>query len=152
MLSHLCVCQPLEEETMNITNESKFQYTNPRVTKFQYTFTELSDGQWTINMMHKKRVEKVSNNEAKVILDMIIGADTELSPFEILFSVEAKFRWTDIDTETVSTLLSQTAPSLLIGYARPIIAMFTNSSGITPFNIPMIDFTQEEIVNFDSLL
>ena len=136
---------------MNTTKESNFQYTNPRITKFNYIFTELSDGQWTINMKHKKSIEKISENEAKVILSMIISANEEPSPFEVSFSVEAKFRWKDFDVDTVSMLLSQTAPSLLVGYARPIVAMFTNSSGITPFNIPMIDFTKEPIVNFSEL-
>lgn len=136
---------------MDITKESNFQYTNPRITKFNYIFAELSDGQWTINMKHKKIIEKISNNEAKVILNMIICANEEPSPFEVSFSVEAKFRWKDFDADTVSTLLSQTAPSLLVGYARPIVAMFTNSSGITPFNIPMIDFTKEPIVKFSEL-
>ena len=92
-----------------------------------------------------------SENEAKVSLSMIINANEDPSPFEVSFSVEAKFRWKDFDVDTVSMLLSQTAPSLLVGYARPIVAMFTNSSGITPFNIPMIDFTKEPIVNFSEL-
>lgn len=136
---------------MNTTKESNFQYTNPKITKFNYISTELSDGQWTINMKHKKSIEKISESEAKVILSMLICASEEPSPFEVSFSVEAKFRWKELDAETVSMLLSQTAPSLLIGYARPIVAMFTNSSGITPFNIPMIDFTKEPIVNFSEL-
>ena len=136
---------------MNTTKESNFQYTNPRITKFNYIFTELSDGQWTINMKHKKSIEKISESEAKVTLNMIISASGDSSPFEISFSVEAKFRWKDFDVDTVSMLLSQTAPSLLVGYARPIVAMFTNSSSITPFNIPMIDFTKEPIVNFSEL-
>ncbi|MBQ3063496.1 MAG: protein-export chaperone SecB [Clostridia bacterium] len=136
---------------MDNTKESNFQYTNPRITKFSYIFTELSDGQWEITMKHKKKVEKLSENEAKVVLDMIICASEDPSPFEFSFSVEANFRWKDFDAATVSSLLSRTAPSLLVGYARPIVAMFTNSSGIMPFNIPMIDFTKESIVDFSEL-
>lgn len=145
------MCRLHDGGNMNITNESKFQYTNPRITKFNYAFTELQDGEWTIRMKHKKEIEKISDNEAKVALEMMICADKEPSPFEIVFSVEAKFRWSNFDSKTVSSLLSQTSPSLLVGYARPIVAMFTNSSGITPFNIPMIDFTNEPIVDFSQL-
>ena len=136
---------------MNTSKLSNFQYTTPQITKFQYIFTELSDGKWEINIKHQKVIEKISDNEAKVILDMIIGSDSSPAPFEIIFSVEAKFRWKELDIITVSTLLSQTAPSLLIGYARPIVSMFTNSSGIPPFNIPMLDFTKESIIDFSQL-
>lgn len=136
---------------MDITQVSSFQYTNPKITRFQYAYTDLSDGKWTINMRHQKKIEKISENEAKVILDMIIDADTDPSPFEVVFSVESRFHWDDLSIDVVSTLLSQTAPSLLIGYARPIVSMFTNSSGITPFNIPMIDFSKESIIDFSEL-
>jgi len=136
---------------MDTTIKSKFQYTNPRITKFNYKFTELPDGEWKIRMNHRKEIEKISDNEARVVLEMIICADEDPSPFEIVFSVEAKFRWTDLDAQNASILLSQTAPALLVGYARPVVAMFTNSSGITPFNIPMIDFTHESIVDFSEL-
>lgn len=136
---------------METTNLSKFQYTTPRITKFNYGVNApIENKVWSIGLKHRKNIKKLSSTEAIVSLSMIIGTDDD-SPFKIEFIVEAKFRWETYNTETISTLLSQTAPSLLIGYARPLISIFTNSSGVTPFNIPMIDFTQEPIIDFSKL-
>lgn len=137
---------------MEQTIISKFQYTTPRIINFNYLINQVTENkEWSIKLKHQKHIKKISPTEATVSLKMIVDTDEDTTPFEIGFVVEANFRWEGYDDETISTLLSQTAPSLLIGYARPLVAMFTNSSGITTFNIPMIDFTKEPIVNFSEL-
>lgn len=141
----------MKGEIMNKTVESKFQYTNPIIKEFKYSFTELPAGEWKIELTHEKKIEKISSDKAKVILSMLIKADVNPSIFEIYFECEANFKWDGYDNSTISSLLSQTAPALLVGYARPIVALFTNSSGIPSFNIPLIDFTRESIVDFSTL-
>lgn len=98
-----------------------------------------------IGIAHEKNIEKVSENEARVTLYVRIQSIEEPSPFIIEAVVEAKFRWTESVMAILPNLLNQNAPSLLVGYLRPVIAMFTNSSGMTPYNLPMLDFTDEPI-------
>ncbi len=137
---------------MEKTNISKFQYTTPQIIAFNYLFNqEAENKEWNIRLRHQKYIKKISPEEALVSLRMTIDTDDDISPFDINFIVEARFRFKGYNEPKISSLLSQTAPALLLGYARPIVTMFTNSSGIAPFNIPLIDFTNEPIIDFSNL-
>lgn len=127
------------------TKLSKFQYTTPRIINFKYSANlNLEEKNYSLNIKHTKKISLISANEAEVVLNMKIAAQDE-SPIDIEFSVVAKFRWQDLSDENIKYMLNQTAPALLVGYARPIVSMFTNASGLSPFNLPMIDFTNDPI-------
>jgi len=135
---------------MTDTVKSNFQYTTPRIRNFNYSInSSFEDGELEVRLQHRKRIERKSENEAYVELNMKISADAEVSPFEIDYTVFANFKWENMPEDKVKVFLNRTAPSLLVGYIRPIIAMFTNSSGFQPFNLPLIDFTKEPLMDVD---
>lgn len=137
---------------MDNTTKSKFQYTTPRIVQFNYAANmNAGEGTWNVKMQHEKKIVKIDDNTAQVIVVMAITLADEDSPFDIDFAAEAKFKWENMGTDQVSNFLSRTAVSLIIGHVRPLVAMFTNSSGFTPFQLPLLDFTQEPIVDFGSL-
>ena len=138
---------------MENTVQSQFQYSTPRIIGFDYTAnTEAPTKEWTLQMTHQKSIQKISDHSAVVSVEMKICApDDEAGPFTIRFVAEATFEWAGYDNGTISRLLSQNAPSLIIGHIRPLISLFTNSSGFIPFNLPFLDLTNESIIDFASL-
>ena len=57
-------------------------------------------------------------------------------------TIGARFLWDDVyDEETLQDLLSQNAPALLLGYARPIIANMTSVGPTSTYNLPFYNFT-----------
>ena len=130
------------------TQNSKFQYITPRIIEFVFNaYPECEEKRWTININHDKEIIRYSYNEAKVTLKMVIRSTEDQTPFDFKFSVYSNFKWDNIDESRLADLLNRTAPSLLLGYARPIISMFTNSSGMPPYNLPMIDFSEDPLLD-----
>lgn len=131
---------------MEITKKSAFQYATPKIINFLYRANVDSEQMdWTIGIKHSKKIIRDSDKHATVTLSMQIDSFEDESPFSIKFTIMAEFMWEDLDEDTLKILLNQNAPSLLVGFARPIISNFTNNSGFIPFNIPMINFTNEPI-------
>ena len=56
----------------------------------------------------------------------------------------AEFRWPDsLNMGMIEKLLNQNAPSLLLGYLRPIISQITAASPYNAYNLPFIDFSEK---------
>lgn len=61
--------------------------------------------------------------------------------------MEAIFTWeNNLDPNMVKKLLKVNAPSLLLGYMRPLISNITNSSQYPTFNIPFLDMQENEAI------
>lgn len=133
---------------MTETKNSPFQYTTPQIFTFDYHANpDFCEQKWTIKINHQKEILRISQNKARVILHMNIFNEGEGDLFTVQFSILSNFRWENIGEEIINSLLNRTAPSLLLGYARPIVSMFTNSSGMGSYNIPLIDFTNDPILD-----
>lgn len=79
-----------------------------------------------------------------VSLTFETDADSRNIPYRIRAIEEANFRWDNsLDKELVDQLLKQNAPSLLMGYLRPIISQVTSSSKYGAYNIPFINFVPD---------
>lgn len=133
---------------MTETKNSPFQYKTPQILAFDYHANpDFPEKKWTIRINHQKEIIRMSQNQARVTLYMEISNDGEEELFSVKFSVSSTFVWGSISEEIINSLLNRTAPSLLLGYVRPLVAMFTNSSGMGSYNIPLIDFTNDPILD-----
>ncbi len=126
--------------------ESDFQFTNPSVTyvcfKENQSFSTEDGKEINIGTNINVSNSVIDENERVVVLKIVIGEESEESPFCLDIEVMAQFRWNDeIDSSKVDLFLNQNAPALLLSYARPMVSMLTNASHFPAYNIPFIDFT-----------
>ena len=132
--------------------KSNFQFSNPHLVELHYH--ENSD--FKIDVPNSildvpisiESTEKRSDTSpvADVSLHIQVGSESNDLPFYVSMVMAANFKW-DADcysSEQLDSLLQQNAPALLLTYARPIIANITNSSGLPAYNLPYINFTQED--------
>lgn len=126
--------------------ESNLRFSNPIIKKLDYKVNanNKQEDKYSISNSFSINVNKNSKqNEAFVELNICIGDESKLEPFTITMSILAKFVWDDVyDEKTVNDLLTINAPSLLLGYARPIIATITNMSPYPTYNIPFYNFME----------
>lgn len=135
---------------INNVRKSQFQYNTPKITKFVYNaFTNSPSAEYSMNTAYSVTIGRKGTPSADVVLNIVIRADGEDTPFVIDADIMSTFKW-DIESEEpaeqlIQNILEKNAPSILVGYLRPIIAMFTNCSGFPPYNLPLIDFSKSEI-------
>ena len=133
---------------------SRFQFQEPILTQIEFKLNNdfiFKEEEIELNPSFIVRIPKYNfkNYLTDVILQLEIGGFNDNEPFHIKATMQAKFRWTnDIDESELKILLSQNAPSVLLSYLRPIIANITNSSPFPAYNLPLMNFTQEQI-NFE---
>ena len=125
---------------------SKFRHSHPQITSFEYkTCDDLKEGKIDFAIQYDKHIEKIDDNHA--IISLIIGMRPMDSngPFCVTCSGKIMFEWSVEDEKVVDQILSQIAPSVLVAYMRPLISMFTHSSGLPAFELPLLDFSQENM-------
>ena len=85
-----------------------------------------------------------TDNNARVSLTLEIGKKDSEDPFYVCATEMAEFRWSEaLNNEMVEKMLNQNAPSLLLGYLRPIISQITAASPYNAYNLPFIDFSEK---------
>ncbi len=135
---------------MKEITKSGFQFANPRVKKVIFEINEdFSEAKYEgMPISYGVRITEREESSALVELELNIGLEGETTPFYVELTIVSKFRWTDDVEAPADSLLKLNATTLLISYARPIIAHLTADSGIKPFNLPFIDvrndFDEEE--------
>lgn len=130
--------------------KSKFQFSNPALIKliFQENDKFESDKFESIHIEGKTKVLKSKeDNLAIVELSLVIGGMSAEFPFYIEATMKADFKWeNELEMELVDNLLKSNAPSLILGYMRPVIANITNVSEYPVFNIPFIDMQENKVI------
>ena len=131
--------------------ESAFQFSNPSLTKMEFCINEdFENGRnkevkMAVNMGIQIDRSKVDNS-AKVSLTLEIGKKGASDPFYVCATEMAEFRWPDsLNMGMIEKLLNQNAPSLLLGYLRPIISQITAASPYNAYNLPFIDFSEKSL-------
>lgn len=123
--------------------ESKFQFTNPKLDKIIFNineeYTEKLDKK--LNYSIKVKRKGIDNKNAIVKLIIEIG-DNKNSRFYLNLDISAKFNWNDIDDQQIDSFLEVNAPALLLSYARPIVANITMQAGLSPMNLPFMNFVK----------
>lgn len=129
---------------------SPFQFTNPVLTKLEFNvnpdFKRSKNVAPEITNSFSIGISRVEGKpKAKVTLDLNLNKSMEMAPFYLESSISALFQWDEtLEDSVVNTLLSVNAPALLLSYLRPIIAGVTNVSPYPPYNVPFINFCEEE--------
>ncbi|HAN09062.1 MAG TPA: hypothetical protein DCP90_00430 [Clostridiales bacterium] len=137
--------------------ESKFQITGLRLKKFEFNINEdfnidKMDG---LKIDTKTEIERFEGN-AKINLKVNIFEKKEefieTAPFFIKVVMEGIFEWDiTLDDEMLKYLLNSNAPAILFSYIRPHILNITVSAGFPPVILPLMDFTENEIVNSNEI-
>lgn len=128
--------------------ESVFQFSRPKVKNIEYSISKEYKPEEKVNLHQhfQRNITRIEQkNEAIVELTIELGCDEKSinPPFALKITIGAKFSWNNtLDEEMINSLLTINAPSLLIGYARPVISNITaNSMGA--YDLPFISFADE---------
>ena len=129
--------------------ESAFQFSNPSLTKMEFCINEefesSQDKEVKIAVNMVVQIDRsATDNNARVSLTLEIGKKDSEDPFYVCATEMAEFRWSEaLNNEMVEKMLNQNAPSLLLGYLRPIISQITAASPYNAYNLPFIDFSRK---------
>ena len=129
--------------------ESAFQFSNPSLTKMEFyineEFESSQDKEVKIAVNMGVQIDRsATDNNARVSLTLEIGKKDSDDPFYVCATEMAEFRWSEaLNNEMVEKMLNQNAPSLLLGYLRPIISQITAASPYNAYNLPFIDFSRK---------
>lgn len=129
--------------------ESAFQFSNPSLTKMEFCINEefesSQDKEVKIAVNMGVQIDRsATDNNARVSLTLEIGKKDSEDPFYVCATEMAEFRWSEaLNNEMVEKMLNQNAPSLLLGYLRPIISQITAASPYNAYNLPFIDFSEK---------
>lgn len=132
---------------------SNFQFTNPVLVEMVFNVNQKyqppQEGTQEIPIeikVTKPNSEEYKTQTVSVSLTVKIGEDqNSLFPYFLLATMMANFRWeSSLPDKMVEAMLSQNAPSLLLGYLRPLIAQITSASPVGAFHLPFMNFVQPE--------
>ena len=126
---------------MKEITKSGFQFVNPKIKKIDFQINEaFNEAKYEgLPIKYGIRITEREESSALVELELNIGLKGDSTPFYVGMKITSKFRWTDDVEAPTESLLKINATTLLISYARPIIAHLTADAGIKPFNLPFID-------------
>lgn len=130
-------------------NNSQFQFDSPNLTSLEFYINANFDSELFKDMPLLSSTEvKQAKNEpfAIVTLTITLGEQKSAYPFYLKISMAAKFSWeAELNEQLISQLLKANAPALLLSYIRPHIALITNSSKFAVYDLPFIDFSNNEV-------
>lgn len=125
--------------------ESAFQFTNPSIIYVKFIensgFQQEENEDIEISAGIEIKQGEISGNECSVNAVVTVGEESDSVPFLIEIEITARFRWNTDEKEklNIEAFLEQNAPSLLISYVRPIIAMITDASHYPAYHLPFIN-------------
>ena len=131
--------------------KSDFQFVHPYLQKFffvendQFDFdmdTEEIEMHNTFSLQINKSTEEPF---AIVTLNFEMNKDEKKAPFKIEASISSLFRWQTMNDEQVDRMLRINAPAVLLSYLRPIISQITNSSKFPVYDLPFLNFADEQV-------
>lgn len=125
--------------------ESKFQFSDPKLDNFEfYVNKDFNKEQYDgIKISNHVQADALGECDAIVKLDLFIGEKNNSVPFYIHISNHANFHCDDV--QLFNKLIKTNAPALLLSYLRPIVSFLVVQSGYNNFNIPFMDFSDNNI-------
>ena len=125
--------------------ESKFKFERPILKRFSFNENENFEKkeELKIEIELEKRIKKEEKNgEVNVIFKTVNSNEI---PFFIEIEMYSKFIWEEGLTEQeIKNALEINAPSLLVSYVRPLVALITGNSKYPSWNIPFLDMRKTE--------
>ena len=120
--------------------ESKFKFEKPILKRFSFNENEAFEKKEEL----KIEIELEKEGGVSVILKTVNSNEI---PFFIEIEMYSKFIWEEeLTEEEIINALEINAPSLLISYIRPLVALVTGSSKYPAWNIPFLDMRKTKEV------
>ena len=120
--------------------ESKFKFEKPILKRFSFNENEAFEKKEELKIeieLEKEIERKERTGGVSVILKTVNSNEI---PFFIEIEMYSKFIWEEeLTEEEIINALEINAPSLLISYIRPLVALVTGSSKYPAWNIPFLD-------------
>ena len=120
--------------------ESKFKFEKPILKRFSFNENEAFEKKEELKIeieLEKEIERKEITGGVSVILKTVNSNEI---PFFIEIEMYSKFIWEEeLTEEEIINALEINAPSLLISYIRPLVALVTGSSKYPAWNIPFLD-------------
>ena len=127
--------------------ESKFKFEKPILKRFSFNENEAFEKKEELNIeieLEKEIERKEKTGGVSVILKTVNSNEI---PFFIEIEMYSKFIWEEeLTEEEIINALEINAPSLLISYIRPLVALVTGSSKYPAWNIPFLDMRKTKEV------
>ena len=121
--------------------ESKFKFEKPILKRFSFNENEAFEKKEELKI--EIELEKKTGG-VSVILKTVNSNEI---PFFIEIEMYSKFIWEEeLTKEEIINALEINAPSLLISYIRPLVALVTGSSKYPAWNIPFLDMRKTKEV------
>ena len=122
--------------------ESKFKFEKPILKRFSFNENEAFEKKEELKI--EIELEKEKTGGVSVILKTVNSNEI---PFFIEIEMYSKFIWEEeLTEEEIINALEINAPSLLISYIRPLVALVTGSSKYPAWNIPFLDMRKTKEV------
>ena len=123
--------------------ESKFKFEKPILKRFSFNENEAFEKKEELKIeIELEKKEKTGG--VSVILKTVNSNEI---PFFIEIEMYSKFIWEEeLTEEEIINALEINAPSLLISYIRPLVALVTGSSKYPAWNIPFLDMRKTKEV------
>ncbi len=127
--------------------ESKFKFERPILKRFSFNENEAFEEKEELKIeieLEKEIARKEKTGGVSVILKTVNSNEI---PFFIEIEMYSKFIWEEeLNEEEIINALEINAPSLLISYIRPLVALVTGSSKYPAWNIPFLDMRKTKEV------
>lgn len=94
------------------------------------------------NIGKEKGIKNEQNGEVTIVFKTVKNDEI---PFYIEAEMYSKFIWDEeLSEKEIKNALEINAPSLLVSYIRPLIALVTGNSKYPSWNIPFLDMRKFE--------
>lgn len=131
----------------NIMKVSNFQFRTPVLVQMEFEVNPEFDTDYNFNLDKSFESEislSENENKATVILRLTVNSE-ENTPFKLVIAYLSEFIWEEgYSDELLKDLLEINAPALILSYMRPIVSSVTSASPLPSFEIPFLDFTNDE--------
>lgn len=130
---------------MKDIKKSGFQFSNPETKELIFKKNQDFNKKKYKGLPISYNIEssEIEDNSAELSLIVEIGMEGQETPFYLKMTISSEFSWEE-EVENISKkLLKQNAVTLLMGYARPLIAHLTVDAGYKPLNLPFVDLRED---------
>ena len=120
--------------------ESKFKFEKPILKRFSFNENEAFEKKEELKIEIELENEIERKEKTGGVSVILKSVNSNEIPFFIEIEMYSKFIWEEeLTEEEIINALEINAPSLLISYIRPLVALVTGSSKYPAWNIPFLD-------------
>lgn len=130
---------------MSKLTQSRFKFKNPIIENVHFQKNlKFNQDEEVVDFLPnaEMNVEIVEGDKATAKLSFSIGQESKNPYFFFSAIASAEFKWEDMTTEEAKKQLHVSGAAVLISYIRPLLSSLTVQSGLPPYQLPFVDFSQ----------